>query len=405
MPRAEELLSELISFPSTPGKEHDAMLYFEQQLQSLEGIIERVPFPSDFKKDPEYSSPISSISYGDRFNIRFAKEGVKEGRTLVINAHMDVVPASKGMEQPWRAARRDGTIYGRGACDDKGPLVAVFLALSAIDRLDLDIPGRIIFHVVNEEENGGNGTLAMIRRGEKAEGCIVMEPSAGKLFTSIRGAVWFRIRFSGTAGHSGQAERTRSALLMAHKSISALQEYHADLLEQSRDVKEFEHYSNPMPLTFGRLHSGNWPASAPDEAELEGVLGFLPNKNREEICEEFEQVLVTDAGLEPSDFELSFTYRHECSVVNPDSELPSTMLSAANETGIPLKADAFPASCDAWFYPHFLSIPAVVYGPGDLQYAHSANEQIDLDQIVDSAELLLRTILRFCPYSKTVDSV
>mgnify|MGYP002760957936 CR=1 FL=1 len=115
---------------------------------------------------------------------------------------MDVVPPSEGMKNPWKATKKDSSIYGRGACDDKGPLVAVYLALKTLDQLKFDIPGKVIFHIVNEEENGGNGTLGMVRRGEKADGCIVMEPSAGKLFTSIRGAVWFRIKFHGISAHS-----------------------------------------------------------------------------------------------------------------------------------------------------------------------------------------------------------
>ncbi|MEX2572865.1 MAG: M20/M25/M40 family metallo-hydrolase [Balneolaceae bacterium] len=404
LPAAGDLLGELIQFPSTPGDEKEAMAFFEKKLSSLEGTVERVFFPPDFTRDPEYSFPIPGLSYDGRYNLRFVREGRQPGRTLLINAHMDVVPPSQGMDTPWEGKQKDGTVFGRGACDDKGPLVAVFLALKALDRLAPDMPGRVIFHTVNEEENGGNGTLAMIRRGEEADGCVVMEPSSGNLYTSVRGAVWFKIRFYGTAGHSGQAGQTRSALMMAHKAISALETYHRNLLDQSRLFPLFNRYSNPMPLTFGRLSAGNWPAAAPNEAVLEGVLGFLPNKTRDEICGEFEQVLLEKVGLKPTDFELEFTYRHDCSVVDPESDLPSAVMTASENAGVPLEVSAFPASCDAWFYPHFLSIPAVVFGPGDLKFAHSRDEQIEMSDISGSAQLLVHAILQFCkPVKATGD--
>lgn len=396
LPWATELLQSLIAFPSTPGQEHDAMVHMEEVLSGLGGTVERVAFPANFSKDPEYSSPIPSISYDGRFNLRFARQGSAPGRTLLFNAHMDVVPPSEGMENPWGGEVQDGTIFGRGACDDKGPLVAVALALKVLDELGADLPGSIVFHCVNEEENGGNGTLAMIRHGEEADGCIVMEPSAGKLFTSVRGAVWFRVRFFGKAGHSGQAGQTRSALALARKAMDALDGYHAELLASSRNIPLFDQIANPMPLNFGHLAAGNWPAAAPNEAILQGVLGFLPNKSREEICREFESVLREKAGLTSADFELGFTYRHDCSVVEPSEPLPTAVMESAATAQVPLQIAAFPASCDAWFYPHFLSIPTVVYGPGDLRFAHSREEQIGLDEIAASAQVLIHTAARFC---------
>lgn len=395
LPEAGELLQKLIQFESIPGSEQPAISFFEKKLQELNGEVEPIRFPDHFTEDPEYSYPIDGLEYDGRYNLRFSREGSRHGPTLLFNAHMDVVPPSEGMDDPW-SGRQDGdVIYGRGACDDKGPLVAIWLLLRALDELNLDLPGKILFHVVNEEENGGNGTLGMIRHGENADACIVMEPSAGKLYTSVRGAVWFRIRLFGKAGHSGQAGRTRSALSLARQAMDALETYHKQLLEASKEIPLFDQYENPMPLTFGRLTSGNWPAAAPSGALLEGVLGFLPNRSREEICEAFDRVLQEDIGLKESDYELDFTYRHDCSVTDPDSELPKALLDASGKSGVPLEVSAFPASCDAWFYPHFLSIPTVVYGPGDLQYAHSKEEQINLSDIGKSAELLIHTVLHF----------
>jgi len=399
LPQAGELLRKLIGFSSTPGEEQPAIEFFERELKKLNGRVEPIPFQENFSQDPEYSYPLSGISYEGRYNLRFERSGSEHGPSLLFNAHMDVVPPSEGMDDPWGGRKEGDTIHGRGACDDKGPLVAVWLMFRALDELELNLPGKLVFHVVNEEENGGNGTLAMIRHGENADGCIVMEPSAGKLYTSVRGAVWFRIRLFGKAGHSGQAGRTRSALAMARQVMDAMEDYHSELLKESGDLDLFDQYENPMPLTFGRLAAGNWPAAAPSEALLEGVLGFLPNRNREQICLDLDRVLHETVGLKKSEYELEFTYRHDCSVTDPASDLPASILEASRRSDVPVEVSAFPASCDAWFYPHFLSIPTVVYGPGDLQYAHSKEEQIDLAAIGQSAELLIHTVKQFSTYS------
>jgi acetylornithine deacetylase len=252
---------------------------------------------------------------------------------------------------------------------------------------------RVVAHLVTEEENGGNGSLAMARRGETADACIVFEPTAGRIFTSIRGAVWFRIHFRGTAGHSGEAGRTRSALLMARHAIAALERYHARLLEASRGIPLFDVYENPMPITFGRLSAGNWPAAAPSTALLEGVMGFLPNRTKEQVMDEFREALVRDAGLAPEDFDLAFTYRHDCSVVDPSHRLPRGLAAAASAMGGAPSIAAFPASCDAWFYNNILGVPTVVYGPGDLAHANSKDEQIRVDSIAEVAATIVRFIL------------
>jgi len=286
LPETEKLLCDLIGYPSTPGQEHEVMLFLDERFRDLRAAVERVPMSDDLVNDPDYSTPVPDITYDGRFNLRVARKGTGDGsgNTVLFNAHTDVVPPSEGMPDPWQARVQDGVVFGRGACDDKGQVATLYLVLKVLDALGVQLNGDVIAHLVCEEENGGNGSLAMARRGEEADACIVLEASENKVFTSIRGAVWFRIVFSGKAGHSGQAGQTRSALLMARDAIGILEKYHADLLASSRGLPLFDPYPNPMPITFGRLQAGNWPAAAPSRAVLEGVLGLLPNKTKEEIC-------------------------------------------------------------------------------------------------------------------------
>jgi len=373
------------------------MRFLEAEFGRLKLDVERVGMSDAIKADPDYSDPVPDLSYERRFNLRVTRQGSGGGRRLLFNAHADVVPPSEGMLEPWAGQLNDGVLSGRGACDAKGQVATLFLVLGALDALGSRLRGDVVGHLVVEEENGGNGTLAMIREGELADGCVVLEPSDGKLYTSIRGAVWFRLTLKGKAGHSGQAGQSHSALLMARDAMAILEKYHAALLQSSRGLELFDPYPNPMPITFGRLQAGNWPASAPSLAVLEGVLGLLPNKTKEEVCREMHQALINSGDEFLADnFDLSFMYRHDSSVLDPGHELPQLLLECAASEGAELEVSGMTASCDAWFYNNQLEIPTVVYGPGSLGVAHSKDEQISMSEIAQAAEVLVRLILSYC---------
>lgn len=393
LPEAEKFLCNLMRFESTPGNEHEAMEFCAGEFSKLGVTVEKVPLSDAIKDDPDYSWPVPDIRYDGRFNLRVVRKGAGGGKKLVINAHTDVVPASEGMVGAFSPRVENGIVFGRGACDDKGQVALLFLLFRTLDELDVKLAGDLVAHIVVEEENGGNGSLAMARTGEMADGCIVLEASEGKLFTSIRGAVWFRLVFEGTAGHSGQAAMTKSALLIARDAIAVLERFHAGLLASSRGIALFDPYPNPMPITFGKLHAGNWPAAAPSRAVLEGVLGLLPNTTKEEVMAGMRKAL-EDSGAE--NFDLSFMYRHDSSVVPPEHEFPQAFLAAAEAAGHPLKVDAMTASCDAWFYNNQLGIPTVVFGAGTLKVAHSKDEQIPLAEIESSAKILAGLARAFC---------
>lgn len=373
-------LQGLVQIPSLSGQEAEAMDWLAQQFKRFDVEIEKIPLSDCLKSDSDYSSPVKDIAYEGRCNLRIVRKGRDRSRALLFNAHVDVVPPSEGMEDPYSGRVEDGILYGRGACDTKGPLSTLYALLELLEEHQTEPDCNLIFHLVVEEENGGNGTLAMARRGEMADGCIVLEPTEGKILTSVRGAVWFKIEFTGVAGHSGQASRTRSALLMAHEAITRLIAYQRDLLASSKGFDLFDVYDNPMPITFGRLVAGNWPASAPNQSTLEGVLGFLPNKTKEDICGEMEKALL-DTGLTRDCFNLTFTYRHDCSVTDPNGALTKNLIAAGRLSGMNSTIDAMTASCDAWFYNNILGIPTLVFGPGSLSVAHSKNEHIHLNEI------------------------
>ncbi|HNX26322.1 MAG TPA: M20/M25/M40 family metallo-hydrolase [Phycisphaerae bacterium] len=393
---ASNFLCDLISTPSLPGQETAAMNLAVKVFEKI-ASVETVPLSNALKDDRDYSDPVSGINYDGRNNLRIVMPGSGDGKNLLLNTHMDTVPPSQGQTQPYEPKIVNGEIFGRGACDAKGQVATIYLMMAALKTLGIKLCGSLAGHIVVEEEVGGNGTLAMARRGENADGCVVLEPTEMRLLSSIRGAVWFHINVKGKPGHSGQAGQTRSALKSAIRIIEILDGYHADLLEKSRGDALFDKYPNPMPLTFGKLAAGNWPATAPGEAEIEGVLGLLPNKTAGQVMEEMRQIIRTEGGDGiKDDFEINFMYRHDASVCPRDSQIVKCMSKATESAGRTPCIDAMTASCDAWFYNNQLKIPTVVFGGGSLSVAHSNNEHMPVDELAKAAEILVNLAIEWC---------
>jgi acetylornithine deacetylase len=398
----QSFLCDLMRFPSTPGQEAAAMDYLRAAVSNLGCEVTVCPLSNAIRQDRDYSDPIPDIEYDGRYCLRVRLPGSGGGQCVLFNTHIDVVPASEGMAEAFTPRVEQGIVYGRGACDAKGQAACLYALLRALRHERL--AGDAIVHFVVEEENGGNGSLAMARRGERADACVVLEPTDGHLYTSVRGAVWFRLVFRGKAGHSGTAGATRSALLLARDAMAVLESYHADLLRASRGLRLFDGHPNPMPLTFGRLQAGNWPAAAPSAATLEGVLELLPNKSKEQVMAEFRDRLLDAGHFTPDNLDIHFMYRHDSSVLDPDHALPLALLRAASTSGRPLTVAGMPASCDAWFYNNQLGIPTVVAGPGSLKVAHSREEQIALADVLGFAALLGDFVRDYCNRPKKEDA-
>lgn len=394
---AVELLRDLIRIPSVRGAEGQAMRLLHARMHAVADERELVPVADAIQEDPDYSFRLPDITYADRPNLRVGRKGTGGGRSLIVNTHLDVVPASSGHDRPFDGRVEDGVVFGRGACDCKGQAAMFYLALAAIKEMGIELKGDLIGHLVIEEECGGNGTLAFVRGDDRADAALVLEPSELKILPSIRGAVWFTVNVYGRAGHSGQAGRTVSALKEAMRAIEILEGYHGRLLEESRGHPLYDAYDNPMPITFGTLEAGDWPAMAPRKATFKGVLGFLPTRTKEEVMREMEEALKAEGGdWLPDHFDMEFMYRHDCNEVPVDHPIVSTLERACLASGQAAEVAAMPASCDAWFYTNLIGVPAVVIGAGTLGVAHSSQEQIPVQSLADGAEVLARAIVDWC---------
>ncbi len=389
-------LEKLMRFPSVSGYEGPAMHWLHKQMKPLADVCEMVPVPESIVDDPDYAFRLDDQPYEGRPNVRAVLKGNGTGKKVIFNAHVDTVPPSKGQERPFDPFVRDGVIFGRGALDDKGQVAVLWTMLTAMKKLGIRPRGDIVLHIVIEEETGGNGTLSFIRGDDRADCCINLEPCNNNIMTSIRGAVWFTGKVTGLAGHSGSPGTTVSALDLAIEAMGILREYHDELLARTKlDDPLFAAFDNPMPLTFGQLNAGDWPAMTPEHAEFKGVLGLLTTQKEQVMEEMIDRVMTRGSSWLKDNFEMTFQYRHDTNRI--DSGLPFVKMLQESylEYDIPSEISALTGSTDAWFYTNQLGIPTLATGCGNIAKAHTKDEHIRLDDIILEAAVLMRFIERF----------
>jgi len=185
------------------------------------------------------------------------------------------------------------------------------------------------------------------------------------------------------------------------KAMAVLEEYHDTLLAASRGHNPlFDAYENPMPVTFGMMHAGDWPATAPGTASVKGVFGFLPNTNVGAVQQGMTDA-IRSSGQKylRENFEIRFDMlNNDGNELPPDHPLVRELSSAALACGVPREVSAMTAACDAWRYSTMLQIPTVVMGAGSLKHAHSNEEQIRVSEIVETAKILIRFLERWCGF-------
>jgi len=399
-----QFLCNLIEIPSLRGNEGPANRFIHSVIAPLCDEALLMQIPESFKYHSAYSWPIPELSYKDTQNVRLKISGThpSSARSLILNAHSDVVPPSKNQERPFDPKIKDGIIFGRGACDDKGQIAVIYLVLKALQKLGLRPRGNVWMDIVVEEENGGNGTLFMTLHPVKADAAIVMEASELCIYPAVRGAVWFELICYGKPGHSGRSADVVSALKEAIKAMDVLEKYHDNLLAASRGKNSlFDAFENPMPVTFGTMNAGDWPATAPATATVKGVFGFLPDTNVQEVQKGMlDAVKNSSHSWLREHFDLKFNMlNNDGNEIPVDHPLVQELQGALMDAGNKAEISAMTAACDAWRY-NTMGIPTVVLGAGSLKYAHSNEEQIKIEDIEQAAAVLLLFIHRWCTLEK-----
>ncbi|MFL5686500.1 MAG: ArgE/DapE family deacylase [Chloroflexota bacterium] len=325
------------------------------------------------------------------------RAGHPGGRRLMLSGHLDVVPpgdpATWSMD-PWGAEIRDGRLYGRGACDMKGGVAAILAAVrsfgaEALHRLD----GELLVVLVPSEEDGGQGTLGAIRSGATADMAIITEPSRLDVVVAHAGAITFRLTVPGRAAHASQRREGISALDKLFYLSRALE---AD--ERRRNEAETDPLMNalglPYPTIIGIVEGGEWASTVLDRVVAYGrygvKLGQTPAEAEADLRAAITEACAADDFLREHPATVEITGgRFGSARVASDDPLPAGLAAVVERvTGRRPALLGEPYGADMQMFVNHGDTPCVIFGPGDVRVAHSADEYVPLDEVETCARVL-----------------
>ena len=351
------------------------------------------------------------LDYTDRPNVVASWRGAGEGRTLILNGHVDVVPAGpreRWSRDPYGGELRDGAIWGRGAVDMKGGVAAMIMAVELLRDCGVELAGSVILEsVVNEELGGYNGTLACCAKGYAGDAAIVLEPTGLRIAPASKGGQVYQATVRGKPAHSAFWWEGTSALDKALLLKGALGAWERLRAGECADVPFFGRGGGyPLPAyadTVWSLRAGDPDVMAhPETAELLFWVDLLPGESRDELLARFERFVHERTGEDPflaeHPVELSRATMRPFlgNAIDPRHPVVASLDAAAAQVGAPGGLVGFPGACDAMVFNCYSSTPAVIFGPGELALAHAPDERLPVEQLVLATEAIALTILDFC---------
>ncbi|MEN6520097.1 MAG: ArgE/DapE family deacylase [Armatimonadota bacterium] len=392
-------LVEMVSHKSTVSIEHSIQTYLFDYLESQGLHPEYENVEDSITNDPDYTFVPGHTTYAGRPNIKINIPGTGGGKSAILNTHSDVVSAPDEM---FTAHYKDGIVYGRGACDAKGQVATVILAVQALKSLGIQLKGDLQAQIVIEEEAGGNGSLSLIRHGNKADCAVVLEPTSLRMHPANRGAVWYKLTVKGKPVHMGKYWDGVSAIDEMVGLIGILREYETILREASKGNPLFSHDPSPVVVNIGRIHGGDWPSMLPAECSIEGGIAFLPNKRISDIYDEVTSLIESRASAwAKENYTFEFCKLHNEAFETPVDHPSVVAFDKAHKSVLgndPMVG--WIASCDARLFARTGEMPTITFGAGDLGHAHSLDEQIIIDDILRAAEVLVMFLVDWCGVDK-----
>lgn len=337
--------------------------------------------------------------------------GTGGGRTLLIDAHTDVVPpgdlnAWSGDPFTPRQEVIDGraSIVGRGACDMKAGAVAAFAAVAAVRQSGIALRGDVVFAPVCGEEDGGFGTFALLgemeRRGIRPDMCIVPEPTSMDLVPANGGALTFRLHIHGKATHASRRTEGVSAIEKLAPIMAAL-----NALESERNAivdPLMQRWPIAYPISIGKVSAGDWASTVPDLLIAEGRFGVALGETVEQARETFEhaisQACLFDPWLRDHPVDVQWWGGQFAPGSTNDTVGLLPMLTSIHEelTGQTPAIYGGPYGSDLRLLSGLGGIPTVQYGPGDAKAAHAPDEYVPIDDVVLCARAIARLIVSVC---------
>jgi acetylornithine deacetylase len=428
-PDLRAFVGELLRFDTTGGDEARAQSWLRDRLDAFgfetfdwvadaDRLADHPSFPDDPGEIDAAGRPSVAgvVEFGDP----------DAGPTLVLNGHVDVVPAeddqwsSPPFEPTWDEGREGReTLTARGAVDMKAALGAcVFAALDLREQAATDVEadetadsdgdgsdgpdGRLVVESVAGEEEGGIGAVAAALDNPypfERDAAVVAEPTELRAVTATEGTVMKRLRLRGRSAHAATRWVGESALTRFEAVRRAFEELETER-HDSVTHPLYEEYPIRWPVCFGRVEAGSWASTVPARLTAEVRIGVAPGESVDEVEAAFEErlaeVVAADPWLRehPPAFE-RLSIQFESAEVRATEPVVTALQGAMVTAGL---GDTAPAGAtygaDSRHYVA-AGVPTVLFGPGSVEQAHFPDETVRWADVERARSVLAETVRRY----------
>lgn len=404
----EELVSwlgEFVRLPSVGGtaEENEAQHRLAADLRGLDLDADLWPIPlAELRSEAEF--PGMEVDREQAWGLVARLAGAGDGPSLLFNGHVDVVPPGSletwTQGDPFSARVVGDTMYGRGTCDMKGGLAAALFALKALRRSGIQLRGDVMLTCVQGEEDGGLGTYATIRRGWRADACVIPEPTSLDLVPANAGALTFRITVPGLAAHAARRTAGVSALAKLEPILRALER-----LESRRNADPdplTARWDIAYPLSIGMVRCGEWASTVPDLLVAEGRLGVALDEAAADARVDLETAVAEacegDSWLRDHPAAVEWWGGAFDSARLPEGSDLLDRMALAHQQVSDRGQDvwAAPYGSDLRLMTNLAGVPTLHYGPGDVTLAHGPDESVPLAEVVTCARALAVLAVDYC---------
>ena len=377
-PSPAQILRDLIAVPSVnPAHSRDPSICGELRMaETLARLLAERGFSVEILDNyqPERPSVI-------------AHAGPADGPSLMFEVHLDTVGVDHMSIDPFQARIEEGRLYGRGACDMKGATAALLHALSPERVRAIAARGiRLLVVGAPDEECGTLGATTLAAQGIRADRALILEPTRCRPVIAHKGAYWYEVILHGRAGHGSQPQSGVS-------TNEALARLLPEILRAHKALQDM--FIHPVlgcsSLNFGRIEGGHTYNIIPDRTLLQLDRRVVPNEAPElfeNALRHILQELMRDGKLLSADCRLSS--RTPAFATPADSSLVRQLQDAIHGvTGERPAPEGTSWVSDASPFAQVCG-ETLVFGPGDIAQAHTANEYITLEQLDQAAAIFAR---------------
>lgn len=330
----------------------------------------------------------------NRVNVVGILRGTGNGRSLLLNAHMDTVGVD-GMVDPFGADIRNGRLYGRGSQDMKGSLAAMLGVAKALVDGGVQLAGDLWITAVADEEYASIGMEHLVKtiadNNATIDAAIVTEPTDLELCRAHRGFIWYEIETIGRAAHGSRYKDGIDANMRMGRFLCRL-----DKLEQELRQRPPHPLAGPPSLHASLLRGGKEISVYAASSHLTIERRTIPGETQDQATAEL-QTLIDQLAAEDDTFKATVkpTFRREPFEIQENAPIVQTMAAMmTNHLGTPPTHSGQTFWTDAALLAE-ADIDTVLLGPIG-QGLHSAEEWVDLQSVIDLAEILAETAVLFC---------